>query len=258
MHRKTPTFIHFLRAFLQAITAWTSRAARLVTTDVRRLRDTRLGPLMATASGRNTMAGLAVIGVVTAGLVAGSVSSPVASKSTALASSTQRDTAHSSRSAGRDAAKPAKPGKGSGSAAKQKSKPQKPKPWTNPMPGVSLSSCFGPRWGTEHKGIDFAGKAGTTIRSVGAGKVLGAGWLYTGYGKSVMISHGNGYFTHYAHASKVLVHEGQRVKPGQPIALEGSTGNSTGPHLHFEVHHGLWNQVNPASWLRAHGVPSKC
>ena len=63
---------------------------------------------------------------------------------------------------------------------------------------------------------------------------------------------------HVAHAQKVLVKPGQKVKAGQAIALEGTTGDSTGPHLHFEIHHGLWNQVDPAPWLRAHGVKVGC
>ena len=135
----------------------------------------------------------------------------------------------------------------------------KPAPkWVNPMPGVRLSSCFGPRWGTRHQGLDFAGPAGTRIVSVGSGRVVSAGWDYGGYGISVLVDHGHGLLSHYAHASRALVGPGQRVRPGQPIAVEGSTGNSTGPHLHFEVHRGLWNQVDPAAWLRSRGVAIGC
>jgi len=133
-----------------------------------------------------------------------------------------------------------------------------PPAWVSPMPGAPLSSCFGPRWGTMHMGVDFAGANGTPIRAVGAGTVFAAGWNYFGYGISVVIDHGNGYLTHYAHASGVLVKPGQKVKPNQAIALEGNTGDSTGPHLHFEVHRGMWNQVDPAKWLRAHGVRMGC
>jgi murein DD-endopeptidase MepM/ murein hydrolase activator NlpD len=126
------------------------------------------------------------------------------------------------------------------------------------MPGVALSSCYGPRWGTIHQGIDFAGTAGTPIHAVGAGTVIAAGWAYSGYGISVMIDHGNGFFSHYAHASQALVQVGQTVTAGQTIALEGATGDATGPHLHFEIHQGLWNQIDPAPWLRARGVPVGC
>jgi murein DD-endopeptidase MepM/ murein hydrolase activator NlpD len=130
--------------------------------------------------------------------------------------------------------------------------------WVSPMPGTPLSSCFGVRWGTAHMGIDFAGDAGTPIHAVGTGTVFGAGWLYAGYGISVVIDHGNGLFTHYAHLSQTFVVEGQPVNVGDVIGLEGSTGDSTGPHLHFEVHQGLWNQIDPAQWFREHGVPAAC
>jgi murein DD-endopeptidase MepM/ murein hydrolase activator NlpD len=130
--------------------------------------------------------------------------------------------------------------------------------WVSPMPSTPLSSCYGARWGTVHEGIDFAGAAGTPIHAAGTGTVFGAGWLYSGYGMSVVIDHGNGLFTHYAHMSQVFVVQGQPVNVGDVIGLEGSTGDSTGPHLHFEIHEGLWNQIDPAPWLRNHGVPSAC
>jgi murein DD-endopeptidase MepM/ murein hydrolase activator NlpD len=134
-----------------------------------------------------------------------------------------------------------------------------PKPaWVNPMPGAPLSSCFGSRWGTQHQGIDFAGDSGTKILAAGAGTVVTTGWNYTGYGISVVVDHRDGYLTHYAHAQRVLVRPGQAVGPGQAIAIEGNTGDSLGPHLHFEVHRSMWNQVDPASWLRKRGVVIGC
>jgi murein DD-endopeptidase MepM/ murein hydrolase activator NlpD len=130
--------------------------------------------------------------------------------------------------------------------------------WVNPMPGGAITSCYGMRWGVLHAGLDLAADAGTPIHAVGAGTVIAAGWAYSGYGISVVIDHGNGYLTHYAHQSRVAVSVGQKVAAGQTIGYEGSTGDSTGPHLHFEVHQGLWNQINPAPWLRAHGVSLGC
>jgi murein DD-endopeptidase MepM/ murein hydrolase activator NlpD len=109
-----------------------------------------------------------------------------------------------------------------------------------------------------HRGLDFAGQDGTPIRAAGAGTVFAAGWLYPGYGNSIVIDHGNGYLTHYAHARALNVVAGQQVKAGDLIAWEGNTGNSTGPHLHFEVHRGLWNQVDPAAFLRERGVQVGC
>jgi murein DD-endopeptidase MepM/ murein hydrolase activator NlpD len=117
-----------------------------------------------------------------------------------------------------------------------------------------VSSCFGPRWGTEHQGIDFAGDENTPIHAVGAGEIIAAGWVYTGYGISVVVDHGNGFQTHYAHMNKVNVDVGDHVDADDIIGWEGSTGDSTGPHLHFEVHNGMWNQIDPAPWMRDHGV----
>jgi len=138
---------------------------------------------------------------------------------------------------------------------KKKKKKQKPKPdWVHPMPEATTTSCYGMRWGRLHAGVDLAAPHGTKIRAVGAGTVVNAGWAFSGYGISVVIDHGNGFLTHYAHASKTRVSVGEKVKPGDVIALEGSTGDSTGPHLHFEVHDGMWNQVEPTSWLRDRDV----
>jgi murein DD-endopeptidase MepM/ murein hydrolase activator NlpD len=130
--------------------------------------------------------------------------------------------------------------------------------WVTPMPGGAITSCFGQRWGVLHAGIDLAADEGTPIHAAAAGTVLVAGWAYAGYGISVMIDHGSGVQTHYAHQSRTAVQPGQKVKAGQVIGYEGSTGDSTGPHLHFEVHQGLWNQLNPAPFLRARGVNLGC
>jgi murein DD-endopeptidase MepM/ murein hydrolase activator NlpD len=137
-------------------------------------------------------------------------------------------------------------------------KPKATPAWVTPMPGGQITSCFGQRWGTLHAGIDLAADEGTPIQAAASGTVLVAGWVYAGYGISVMIDHGSGVQTHYAHQSRTIVQPGQKVKAGQLIGYEGSTGDSTGPHLHFEVHQGLWNQINPAPWLRSHGVDLGC
>ncbi|MBV1849697.1 M23 family metallopeptidase [Catellatospora sp. NEAU-YM18] len=131
--------------------------------------------------------------------------------------------------------------------------------WSSPMQGSPVSSCFGPRWGTMHKGVDFAMPENTAIHAVGPGTVFAAGWVYTGYGISVVVDHGNGYYTHYAHMNREAVQVGQQVKAGDILGYEGSTGDSTGPHLHFEVHQGsMWNQVDPAPWLKARGINTGC
>nr|MDT0661171.1 M23 family metallopeptidase [Micromonospora sp. DSM 115978] len=130
--------------------------------------------------------------------------------------------------------------------------------WVHPMPGAATTSCYGMRWGVLHAGIDLAMPADTPIRAAGAGTVVEAGWVYAGYGISVVIDHGDGVLTHYAHQNSTAVSVGQQVAAGEVIGYEGSTGDSTGPHLHFEVHNGLWNQLDPAPWMRERGVDLGC
>ncbi len=98
-----------------------------------------------------------------------------------------------------------------------------------------------------HAGMDFAAPAGTPIRAAAAGTVASAGWM-GGYGYAVVIEHGNGLSTLYAHQSALWVRPGQTVAPGAPIGAVGSTGLSTGPHLHFEVRVG-GQPVDPSAYL---------
>lgn len=118
-----------------------------------------------------------------------------------------------------------------------------------PTQGV-ISSPYGLRFGgTEfHQGIDIAAETGTPIVATADGVVTAAGWNSGGYGNMVDIDHGEGIATRYAHASSVVVTAGQRVRRGQIIAYVGSTGFSTGPHLHYEVRLG-GHPVNPALYL---------
>jgi lipoprotein NlpD len=99
----------------------------------------------------------------------------------------------------------------------------------------TLTSQFGMRKGRKHEGIDIAAPKGTPIHSAAEGEVAFSGWGPTGYGKMVIIKHKHHLTTLYAHNSKLLVKKGNKVKKGQKISLMGSTGRSTGPHLHFEV-----------------------
>ena len=102
-----------------------------------------------------------------------------------------------------------------------------------PVNGPVVSG-FGMRWGRMHEGIDIAAALGTPIHAAASGTVIHAGWL-GGYGNLVVVDHGDGLATAYAHASAILVAVGQQVSQGDTLSLVGSTGNSTGPHLHFEV-----------------------
>ena len=105
--------------------------------------------------------------------------------------------------------------------------------FTEPAKGV-LTSAFGSRWGRQHTGIDIGGDAGSDILASDSGRVVYAGWV-DGYGNYVVVDHENGFQTAYAHCDSLVVSEGECVTQGQKIAYMGSTGNSTGPHLHFEV-----------------------
>lgn len=102
-----------------------------------------------------------------------------------------------------------------------------------PCDGVVVSG-FGMRWGRMHEGIDIGCSFGTPNRAAASGTVIYAGWL-GGYGNLVVVDHGNGLSTAYAHASAIVVAVGQSVSQGETVSLVGSTGNSSGPHLHFEV-----------------------
>lgn len=98
-----------------------------------------------------------------------------------------------------------------------------------------ITSRFGARWGTTHKGLDIAAPTGTSIYAAESGKVIFSGWDDGGYGYMIKISHGNGLVTYYAHNSKNYVSVGDYVDKGDVIGAVGSTGYSTGPHVHFEV-----------------------
>lgn len=116
-----------------------------------------------------------------------------------------------------------------------------------PTASGRVSSEFGPRWGTVHKGIDIALPTGTPIVASDSG-VVARSYYSSSYGEVVFINHGGGIVTVYAHNSKRLVSEGQSVSKGQVIAYSGNTGDSTGPHLHFEV---VVNgaKVNPRNYI---------
>lgn len=118
-----------------------------------------------------------------------------------------------------------------------------------PARGV-LTSGYGWRWGRMHRGIDVAGPVGTPIFAAAPGVVVRSGWNSGGYGKLVDIRHADGSLTRYAHNSRLLVEAGQQVRQGQQIAEMGSTGYSTGPHLHFEIHLPDRGAVNPMAHLQ--------
>lgn len=117
-----------------------------------------------------------------------------------------------------------------------------------PAQGV-LTSGYGWRWGRMHKGIDVAAPVGTPIYAAASGVVERSGWNSGGYGNLVDIRHPDGSLTRYAHNSRLLVSAGQRVRQGEQIAEMGSTGYSTGPHVHFEIHLPDQGATNPMAYL---------
>ncbi len=125
---------------------------------------------------------------------------------------------------------------------------KEPPTYIKPIRGGTFSSGFGPRWGTIHKGIDWACGTGTPVFASSSGVVDRAEYS-SSYGYVVYINHPDGRQTRYAHNSRLACKAGQSVKQGQVIAYSGSTGNSTGPHVHFEILIG-GVQVNPLKYLQ--------
>jgi murein DD-endopeptidase MepM/ murein hydrolase activator NlpD len=117
----------------------------------------------------------------------------------------------------------------------------------------TLTSGYGWRWGRMHRGIDVANSVGTPIIAAADGKVVFSGWSSGGYGYLVELAHTDGSKTRYAHNSALLVKKGQRVIQGTAIARMGSTGRSTGPHLHFEIIKPGLGAVNPVRHLTRRG-----
>ncbi|MEV6168393.1 M23 family metallopeptidase [Streptomyces sp. NPDC051954] len=135
--------------------------------------------------------------------------------------------------------------------------------WVDPVKKYTLSASFaqaGGMWQSTHSGQDFAVPSGTKVVAAHGGTVVKAGSNGAGdgpaYGNAVVIKHGNGSFSQYAHLSKINVKVGQVVKTGQRIALSGNTGNSSGPHLHFEIRTtaNYGSAIDPVAFLRTKGV----
>ena len=124
--------------------------------------------------------------------------------------------------------------------------------WTVPVSGYTLTSLYGPRWGRTHSGLDMAAPSGTPIFAMAAGEIISAQYE-SGYGNQTIIRHEDGTETWYCHQSRFELTSGF-VQGGQLIGYVGSTGNSTGPHLHVEIHPGGGDPVNPLTWMRAHGL----
>ncbi|MEU9214576.1 M23 family metallopeptidase [Streptomyces sp. NPDC048415] len=135
--------------------------------------------------------------------------------------------------------------------------------WIDPVKKYTLSAAFnqaGSMWQSTHSGQDFAVASGTEVLAAHGGTVVKTGGNGAGdgpaYGNAIVIKHGNGTYSQYAHLSRIDVKVGQVVTTGQHIALSGNTGNSSGPHLHFEIRTtaNYGSAIDPVAFLRAKGV----
>jgi murein DD-endopeptidase MepM/ murein hydrolase activator NlpD len=128
-----------------------------------------------------------------------------------------------------------------------------------PVAGSYVTTGYkagGSLWASgSHSGVDFRAPSGSSVVAVGAGTVVEAGWGGS-YGNNIVIRMNDGSYTQYGHLASIGVSVGQSVTPGQQIGVSGSTGNSTGPHLHFEARTTAeyGSDINPVAYLRAHGV----
>lgn len=138
-----------------------------------------------------------------------------------------------------------------------------PKDWQTPVDKFSIGAAFGLAgnlWSHNHSGQDFVVPTGTPVHAAHEGVVVKAGPNGGGdgpaYGNAIVIKHDNATYSQYAHLSRIDVRIGQTVTEGQQIGLSGSTGNSTGPHLHFEIRTtpNYGTAVEPLKFLRDHGV----
>ncbi|MDC5696985.1 M23 family metallopeptidase [Intrasporangium calvum] len=126
--------------------------------------------------------------------------------------------------------------------------------WIAPFHNYTLTSGYGWRWGKMHPAQDLAAPTGTPVYSMSSGTVIFSGWSNEGYGYMVKIRYWDGTVSWYAHNSRLVVSIGEQVSPGQRVAYSGNSGNSTGPHLHLEIHPGGGAAVVPRSWLAARGI----
>ncbi|MDI6521244.1 M23 family metallopeptidase [Streptomyces coelicoflavus] len=183
-----------------------------------------------------------------------------ATGTTAASSTTSAASAVEAQAAAQ--AKAAKAEKASASTKKTATK-KKAASWVDPVKKYALSASFaqnGGMWAHKHSGQDFAVPVGTNVVATHGGTVVKAGGNGAGdgpaYGNAIVIKHGNGTYSQYAHLSKVNVKIGQVVKTGQSIAKSGNTGNSSGPHLHFEIRTtaNYGSAVDPVAFLKSKGV----
>ncbi|MGC5565218.1 M23 family metallopeptidase [Streptomyces sp. FR-108] len=210
--------------------------------------------------------GLGVTTAVGAGVAVAADAKPSAvSLSSAAAASVQEQAAAQAKAAQKaaQAKSEAAAKKAAAKKAAAKSAAKSASSWVDPVAKYKLSASFaqaGNLWSSTHSGQDFAVSSGTRVVAAHGGTVVKTGGNGAGdgpaYGNAVVIKHGNGTYSQYAHLSRVDVRAGQVVKTGQRIALSGNTGNSSGPHLHFEIRTtaNYGSAVDPVAFLRSKGL----
>ncbi|MFD3654460.1 M23 family metallopeptidase [Streptomyces sp. 24-1644] len=183
-----------------------------------------------------------------------------AAGSVAKQAEAQSNAATSAKKAAAEKSAKAKEAAKKKAAAAKKNAKKKASSWEAPVEKYTLSATYGTggaRWAAKHSGQDFAVPVGTKVEAAHTGTVVKAGPNGGGdgpaYGNAVVIKHSNGKYSQYAHLSQINVKIGQTVKTGQKIALSGNTGNSSGPHLHFEIRTSpnYGSALNPVSFLRS-------
>ncbi|CAL9493716.1 hypothetical protein SUDANB105_03272 [Streptomyces sp. enrichment culture] len=210
-------------------------------------------------------AGLGASAVLGAGVAAAATPTATTAATTAVSGSAHAVQAQAAAQA--KAAELAKKAATAKAAQAKQAKPaaakKKAASWVAPVKGYTKTASFaqnGARWQSTHSGQDFAVPVGTKVVAAHGGTVVKAGGNGAGdgpaYGNAVVIKHGNGSYSQYAHLSKVNVRIGQVVAAGQQIALSGNTGNSSGPHLHFEIRTtpNYGTAVDPIAFLRGQGL----
>ncbi|MGX1884577.1 M23 family metallopeptidase [Streptomyces sp. NPDC055287] len=218
---------------------------------------TRRNAVVAAGLGASMMLGTAGVAFAAEGTAAAAVEKQAQVQAKAADSAKKAAADAKKAAAVKEAAAKAK------AAAAKKAKAKKASSWEKPVKHYSLSATYGKgggMWASKHSGQDFAVPVGTPVDAVHGGTVVKAGPNGGGdgpaYGNAIVVKHANGTYSQYAHLSKIQVTPGETVKTGERIALSGNTGNSSGPHLHFEIRTtpNYGTAINPVSFLRAEGV----
>ncbi|MEV0979862.1 M23 family metallopeptidase [Streptomyces sp. NPDC049915] len=217
-------------------------------------------------------AGLGVSVALGAGVAAAADATSASTTATATATAVEAQAAAQAKSAQAakaaaaakaKAAAAAKQAAAKKAAAQKAAAKKKAASWVHPVAHYTLSASFnqaGGMWSHRHSGQDFAVPLGTNVVAAHGGTVVKAGGNGAGdgpaYGNAIVIRHGNGTYSQYAHLSRIDVKIGQVVATGQHIAKSGNTGNSSGPHLHFEIRKtpNYGSAINPVTFLRAKGL----